>query len=105
MVVGDKMLQAKRKGSRYGFFSTKFGVAEQWVVEPEPIEGWESAQVVLRNRRLEGMEIKCEMLRVPAELVWDHGFTPSSVTSVPPSPTASIAQSDHSSISRATTAS
>lgn len=38
----DRLLQGKRKGSsRFAFFSTHFGVAEQWVLAPEPPPGWE----------------------------------------------------------------
>lgn len=56
---GGKILQAKRRGrSRFCFYSDKFGFGEQWVVEPEPPEGWTSAQVLPRLSLLR-LPVRC----------------------------------------------
>jgi hypothetical protein len=94
--LDGRMLQAKRKGSsRFAFFSPHFGVAEQWTLSPEPTtDEWSRQAVVLRNRRLESIELHCEMIRVPSALrAANSRHRPSPTPSSPTAPSSLRAES------------
>ena len=72
-VADNALLQAKKKGTyRLAFFSTRFGVYEQWECGEKGEEGdrlpmdgihWASTVVTLRNRKVPSVVLKVELHR------------------------------------------
>lgn len=85
--AGGKLLQVRKRGaSKLCFFNFNFGINEQWETDDEPHgEGWSTAIMRLRNRRLPSFVLTVEVMRIPSSLrpQYDPFQPPPSVGAAP----------------------